>query len=236
MSKSKGNVVSADDMINRFGADTGRLFELFAAPPEKEMDWTDSGAEGAHRFLGRVYRFVTRNADRDLPPGPCAGDAKVLRKLHQTIRKITGDFETRWHFNTCVAAIMELVNELYANENEISAPVMRDCIRDLVLILHPFAPYVTQELWEELGNDGARPIFKHPWPPFDPELAKDDEVEVVVQVNGKVRSHMLLRPGTSGPELERLALADPKVQPLIVGKLVVKIIVVPDKLVNIVVK
>jgi leucyl-tRNA synthetase len=200
------------------------------------MDWTDSGADGAYRFLGRVYRFVTRNADRDLPPGPCAGDTKALRKLHQTIRKITIDFETRWHFNTCVAAIMELVNELYAAENEISAPVMRDCLRDLVLILHPFAPYVTQELWEELGNVADRPIFKHPWPSFDPVLAKEDENEVVVQVNGKVRSHILVRPGTGRQELERLALAEAKAQPFMAGKQIVKIVVVPDKLVNIVVK
>jgi leucyl-tRNA synthetase len=236
MSKSKGNVVSADDMINRFGADTGRLFELFAAPPEKEMDWTDSGAEGAYRFLGRVYRFVTRNADRQLSNAPGDADTKVLRKLHQTIRKITGDFETRWHFNTCIAAIMELVNEMYANEDDLSAPVMQGCLRDLVLILHPFAPYVTQELWEELGHPIDKPIFKHPWPAFDAELAKDDEVEVVVQVNGKVRSRLLVRPGTSGPELERVAQADAKVQPLIAGKQIVKIIVVPDKLVNIVVR
>jgi leucyl-tRNA synthetase len=236
MSKSKGNVVSADEMINRFGADTGRLFELFAAPPEKEMDWTDAGAEGAYRFLGRVYRFVTRNADRELPAGPCPGDAKALRKLHQTIRRITDDFETRWHFNTCVAAIMELVNELYAVENELSAPVMRDCLRDLVLILHPFAPYVTQDLWEELGYPIDQPIFKHPWPPFDSELAKDQEIEIPVQVNGKLRSRLLVPPGTAPKELERLAQADPKIQPLLAGKQVVKVIVVPDKLVNIVVK
>ena len=234
MSKSKGNVVSADDMINRFGADTGRLFELFAAPPEKEMDWTDSGAEGAYRFLGRVYRFVTRNADRELPSTPAAGDAKVQRKLHQTISKITSDFETRWHFNTCVAAIMELVNDLYTNENEVSAKVMKDSLRDLVLILHPFAPYVTQELWEELGNSG--PIFKQPWPTFDPEMAKDQQIEIPVQVNGKLRSRLLVPPGTPAKELERLAQSDPKVKPLLAGKQIVKIVVVPDKLVNIVVK
>jgi leucyl-tRNA synthetase len=232
MSKSKGNVVSADEMINRFGADTGRLFELFAAPPEKEMDWTDSGAEGAFRFLGRVYRFVTRNADRQLPPSPCPGDGKVLRKLHQTIRKITDDFETRWHFNTCVAAIMELVNELYSSENEISAPVMRDSLRNLVLILHPFAPYVTQELWEELGGTG--PVFKQRWPSFDPELAKDEEAEIVIQVNGKKRATFFSPFGTPKPKLESQALAAAK--PWTDGKQIVKVVVVPDKLVSVVVK
>jgi len=232
MSKSKGNVVSADEMINRFGADTGRLFELFAAPPEKEMDWTDTGAEGAYRFLGRVYRFVTRNADRELSAGPCSGDAKVLRKLHQTIRKITEDFETRWHFNTCVAAIMELVNELYALEGEISSGVRHEALEKLVLILHPFAPYVTQELWEELGNSG--PVFKQPWPSFDPALAKDEEAEIVIQVNGKRRATFFAPFGAAEPDLERMALE--KAKPWIEGKQVVKVVVVPDKLVSIVVK
>jgi len=234
MSKSKGNVVSADEMINRFGADTGRLFEMFAAPPEKEMDWTDTGAEGAYRFLGRVYRYVTRNADREIPQDPGAGDAQALRKLHQTIRKITEDFETRWHFNTCVAAVMELVNELYTVENTLSAPVMRDCLRNLVLILHPFAPYVTQELWEELGENG--PVFKQSWPSFDPALAKDQEVEIPVQVNGRLRSRLVVAPGTGAKQLEKLALADPKVHPFTEGKQIAKIIILPDKLVNIVVK
>jgi leucyl-tRNA synthetase len=196
------------------------------------MDWTDSGADGAYRFLGRVYRFVTRNADRQLPPGTCPGDAKALRKLHQTIRKITDDFETRWHFNTCVAAIMELMNELYAVEHDVSEPVMRDCLRNLVLILHPFAPYVTQELWEELGHNG--PVFKQHWPSFDPGLAKDQEAEIVVQVNGKKRATFAAPFGTPDSQLQARALAAAK--SWIEGKQIVKIIVVPDKLVNIVVK
>ncbi len=136
MSKSRGNVVSADDMMERFGADTGRLFELFAAPPEKEMDWTDAGAEGAYRFLGRVYRFLTRNLDR-VGSGSIEqteGDRKVLRKLHQTIKKITDDFESRWHFNTCIAAVMELVNVLHAHEAELSGPVIAESLEKLTLL------------------------------------------------------------------------------------------------------
>jgi leucyl-tRNA synthetase len=179
-----------------------------------------------------VYRFVTRNADRELSAGPCSGDAKVLRKLHQTIRKITEDFETRWHFNTCVAAIMELVNELYALEGEISSGVRHEALEKLVLILHPFAPYVTQELWEELGNSG--PVFKQPWPSFDPALAKDEEAEIVIQVNGKRRATFFAPFGAAEPDLERMALE--KAKPWIEGKQVVKVVVVPDKLVSIVVK
>jgi len=235
MSKSRGNVVSADEMIDRFGADTGRLFELFAAPPEKELDWTDSGAEGAYRFLGRVYRFVTRNVDRVLPPGPCAADDRVLRKLHQTIRRITDDFETRWHFNTCISAVMELVNEFYAREAEICGRVMREAMETVTLLLAPFAPYLAQELWDELGH-GDQPVFHHPWPTYDPELAREEQAEVVVQVNGKVRARLSVPFGTDRAQLESLGMAEAKVQAFVSGKQIVKVVVVPDKLVNIVVK
>ncbi|MEO7143480.1 MAG: class I tRNA ligase family protein, partial [Bryobacteraceae bacterium] len=235
MSKSKGNVVSADDMIDRFGADTGRLFELFAAPPEKDLDWTEAGAEGAYRFVGRVYRFVTRNADRVVPGGEARteADRAVLRKLHQTIRKLTEDFESRWHFNTSIAAIMELVNLLYAAEASLSGLVLGQAMEKLTLLLEPFAPYLAEELWEELGRTG--PVFRQPWPAFDPELAQEEMANIVVQVNGKVRSRVAVPFGAAKDELERLALTDPKVQPLLTGKRVVKVIVVPDKLVNVVV-
>jgi leucyl-tRNA synthetase len=237
MSKNKGNVVSAEEMIDRFGADTGRVFELFAAPPEKDMDWTDSGAEGAYRFLGRVYRFVTRNAERMRPGDPAPrteADRKVLRKLHQVIRKITEDFESRWHFNTSIAAIMELVNEIYAAEAGLSPGVVAETIEKLILLLGPFAPYVAEEMWEEIGRAG--PVFKQPWPSFDEELAREEGAEVVIQVNGKLRGRLVAPFGASREELERRALADEKVRPHLAGKQIVKVIVVPDKLVNIVVK
>jgi leucyl-tRNA synthetase len=235
MSKSKGNVISADQMIDRYGADTGRLFELFAAPPEKDLDWTDAGAEGAYRFLGRVYRLVTRNADR-LNDGGGTGEAdrKVLRKLHQTVRKVTEDFETRWHFNTSIAAIMELVNELYASESKMSAAAMRESLEKLVLLLAPFAPYAVQDMWEELGH--SKPAFRETWPPFDEELAREDLAEIVVQVNGKLRTKLQVAFGASKEELERLATADDRVQAAIGGKPVAKVILIPDKLLNIVVK
>jgi leucyl-tRNA synthetase len=232
MSKSKGNVVGADMLADKLGADTARMFVLFAAPPEKEVDWRIEGAEGIYRFLGRVYRFTTRNAGLGAAQG--AADRKVLRKLHQTIRKITEDFETRWHFNTCIASIMELVNLLYAEEAGISANAMPEILEKMALMLAPFAPYLAQEMWEELGHDG--PIFRQSWPAFDPELAKEEGAEVVVQVNGKLRSRINVPFGTPQDELIARSTADEKIKPCLNGKQIVKIVVVPDKLVNIVVK
>ena len=233
MSKSKGNVVSADQMIEKFGADTGRIFELFAAPPEKEMDWTDAGANGAYSFLGRVYRFVTRNIGQGQPESTDA-DRKVQRKLHQTLHRITSDFESRWHFNTSIAALMELMNVLIEHEKQISRLVMADVLEKLTLMLEPFAPYLAEELWEEQGK--AAPVFHHAWPEYDPELARDEEAEIVIQINGKVRGRVYVAFGTPKETLEKQAMGDAKIQPLLDGKQVVRVIVVPDKLVNIVVK
>ena len=237
MSKSKGNVVSADEVIDEFGADTGRLFGLFAAPPERDLDWTDAGAEGSHRFIGRVYRFLTRNierADAASTVPRSEADKKVLRKLHQTLRKITEDFETRWHFNTSIASVMELVNELYSSESELTPPVIADVLEKLTLLLGPFAPYIAEEMWEEMGRTG--PVFKQPWPAFDEDLAREEGAEVVLQVNGKVRSKITVAFGTAKEELERLALGNDKMLPFLAGKQIVKIVVVPDRLVNVVVK
>jgi leucyl-tRNA synthetase len=237
MSKSKGNVVGADWLAERVGADTARMFVLFAGPPEKEVDWRSEGAEGIYRFLGRVYRFATRNIPHGQAGGaPRSGEAdrKVLRKLHQTVKKVTDDFETRWHFNTCIASVMELVNVLYAEEQNIGAAAMAEILEKLALLLAPFAVYLSQEIWEELGHQG--PVFRQPWPGYDPELAKEDEAEIIVQVNGRLRSRFAAAFGTPKEELEARALADEKVKPFLEGKQVVKIITVPDKLVNIVVK
>src|SRR5207302_2062118 len=154
---SKGNVVGAEMLAEKFGADTARMFVLFAGPPEKEVDWRAEGAEGIYRFLGRVYRFATRHAAAaDGPPGPA--DRQVLRKLHQTLKKITGDFETRWHFNTCIASIMELVNLLYAEEANIGSAAMSEVLEKIALMLAPFAVYLSAEIWEELGRTG--PVFR----------------------------------------------------------------------------
>ncbi|HWY48599.1 MAG TPA: leucine--tRNA ligase [Bryobacteraceae bacterium] len=233
MSKSRGNVVSIDDMVEQFGADTGRVFELFAAPPEKEMDWTDAGANGSHAFLGRVYRFVTRNIGQGQSE-PTEADRQALRKLHQTLKLITEDFESRWHFNTSIAALMGLMNTLTDLEKQISGPVMADVIEKLTLMLEPFAPYLAEELWEEQGKTG--PVFHHPWPAYDAELAREEEAEIVIQVNGKVRGRVYVAFGTPREALEKHAMTDAKIRSLLDGKQVVKVIVVPDKLVNIVVR
>jgi leucyl-tRNA synthetase len=236
MSKSKGNVVPADEVVARYGADTARLFALFAAPPEKDVDWLDAGVEGQYRFLGRVYRFATRNAERARAgEGPATeADRTALRKLHQTIQKVTSDFETRWHFNTSIASIMELVNDLYAIESGLSGAALAEILEKITLLLAPFAPYLTQEIWEELCRSG--PVFRQPWPCFDPELAKEDEAEIPVQVNGKLRGRIRAPFGASKEMIEQRALSDDKIQPFIQGKQIVKIIVIPDKLVNIVTK
>jgi len=229
MSKNKGNVVDPESIVDDYGADTVRLFILFAAPPEKDLDWQDAGVEGMYRFLGRVFRFLTR----EHVLGDGSGDRQVRRKLHQTIRKVTEDFESRWHFNTSLAAIMELVNELHQQEAKVSAAAMEETLPCVALLLAPFAPYAAEELWEQLGRSG--PVLRAAWPKFDPALASEEQAEVVVQVNGKLRGRLLVPFQTPRDELQRLALADPKVQPHLAGKQVIKVIVVPDKLANIVV-
>ncbi|MFN0167914.1 MAG: leucine--tRNA ligase [Bryobacteraceae bacterium] len=233
MSKNKGNVVAADEIAEKHGADTTRLFSLFAAPPEKDVDWIDSGVEGQYRFLGRVFRWVTRNLDANAPETG-EGDRGVLRKLHQTVQKISEDFETRWHFNTSIASMMELVNELYAAEGKLSRPVIGEVSEKLTLLLAPFAPYTAEELWETIGRPG--PVFKQRWPGYDPELAKADEIEYPVQINGKVRVRILLPAEADTGEVEKRAVEHEKVRAQLDGKQIVKVIVVPRKLVNIVVK
>ncbi|HCC56425.1 MAG TPA: leucine--tRNA ligase [Solibacterales bacterium] len=232
MSKSKGNVVNADDVAEKHGADAARLFALFAAPPEKEVDWTDAGIEGIYRFLGRVYRYATRNIDG--AGGDGSADEAVLRKLHQTLRKITEDFDSRWHFNTSIAAVMELLNELIAEESRLSKAAMTQVLELLTFMLAPFAPYLSQELWDMLGHTG--PVFKQSWPAYDAALAQEAGAEIVLQVNGKVRGRTVVPFGTEAEQLKTLALAHEKVSSLVAGKTVVKIIAVVDKLVNVVVK
>ena len=217
-------------MIEKYGADTCRLFTLFAAPPEKDMPWIEASVGGQRRFLERVFRFVTRNMDRESAGDPAA-DRRALRKLHQTIRKVTEDFDNRWHFNTSIAALMELLNTLCDEEAGLSRAALDRILPDVTLMLEPFAPYTAEELWEQLGRTG--PVFRQAWPSYDAELAKEEAAEIVLQVNGKLRGRLSVPFGTTEEELKRLALCDPKVQPSMEGKNVVKVIVVPDKLVNI---
>ena len=218
MSKSKGNVVSPDDMVARYGADSARMYALFAAPPDRDLDWQEDGVAGVSRFLGRVWRIVTKYApvcrtaanDQSKTQDDGAVAKKLLRKLHQTTAKITLDFEGRWHFNTCVAAIMELVNEIQAADaqlaaGEVSAPVIHELLETLVLLLAPFAPYLAAELWEELGGDGA--VLRQAWPKSDPSLAKEDEIEIPVQINGKLVSVVRVPAGSDAKVIEAAALA-----------------------------
>jgi leucyl-tRNA synthetase len=242
MSKSLGNVVSPDEMVARYGADSARLYTLFAAPPDRDLDWQDLGIEGIHRFLSRVYRFVMKHGSAPVGPIPTdlAPEGRQLqRKLHQTIKRITDELNGRWHFNTCVSAIMTLMNELYGAEEAITRGVvppalLADLQRKVVLMLAPFAPYLAHELWQTLGEKDQ--LLRHPWPKFDPALAKEDEIEIAVQLNGKVRSRIVVPADAPEDQVRNAALSDPKVLSAMDGKQLVKAIVVPGKLVNIVVK
>jgi leucyl-tRNA synthetase len=247
MSKSLGNVVSPDEMVARYGADAARLYSLFAAPPDRDLDWQDSGIAGIQRFLGKVYRFVTRNAEsartasaETSPAVSLSPQARqIQRKLHQTIKRVSDDFQGRWHFNTCISAIMELVNALYDAEqtnaqNAIPASLLAEVQRDLVLLLAPFAPYLAHELWEMLGEKGS--LLKAPWPKYDAALAKEEELEIPVQINGKLRGRVVVPADSSEDFVVAHALADEKVQSAVAGKQIVKKIFVPGKLLNLVVK
>jgi leucyl-tRNA synthetase len=245
MSKSKGNVVSPDDMIARYGADATRMYALFAVPPDKDLEWQEDGVAGISRFLSRVYRLTTKygvtasagGASRDGKGS--AAEQKLLRKLHQTIAKITLDFSGRWHFNTSIAATMELVNEIVASEaaidaGEVSAAAVAEIFRNLVLLLAPFAPFLAADLWEQVGGEGV--VFRVPWPVADAELLREDELEIPVQMNGKLVNVVKVPIGSDEDVVKATALADAKVVARVVGKTVVKVIVVPGKLVNLVVK
>ena len=254
MSKSLGNTVSPDDMVARYGADATRMYTLFASPPDRDLDWQDTGIEGIQRFLGRVYRFYVRNpikhvgtADPARPAEQSSARAPELspearaiqRKLHQTIKRVSHDFQGRWHFNTCIAAIMELVNELSAAEadiaaNKIPASLLADVQRNIALLLAPMAPYLAHELWEMIGEKSN--LLKAEWPKYDPALAAEDEIEIPVQLNGKLRSKVVVPATATDDQVKEAAQADEKIKTALTGKQIVKVIVVPKKLVNIVVK
>jgi leucyl-tRNA synthetase len=248
MSKSKGNVVGAEEMADKYGCDTGRLYTLFAAPPEKDLEWNDQAIEGCSRFLQRVHRLVSHHAGRLTTATSSVGveisldmvtpkEKALLRKAHQVLRRVTHDFETRWHFNSATALLMELVNELHAQEpleDGVSPAVAREVFELLTLMLAPMVPHLAEELWEILGHT-QQTLAHAPWPKFVPELAAEDQVEVVVQVNGRVKGRVPVEAGLDLEELAERVLSDPKIAKLLDGQRVVKRIVVPDKLVNVVV-
>ncbi|KAF0220241.1 MAG: leucyl-tRNA [Geobacteraceae bacterium] len=242
MSKSKGNVVDPNALIEKYGADTARLFSLFAAPPEKDLDWSDQGVDGSFRFLNRVWKLAYETLPliegaSSLDADTLSEEGKALRRaVHKTIRKVSEDIEDRFHFNTAIAAVMELVNAIQSFEPKNDprhAPVLKEAIESVVLLLTPIAPHFAEELWEGLGHAGG--VEKAGWPTFDPSAAVDEELLIVVQVNGKLRGKVTVQAAAGEDEVKGAALADEKVKAFMEGKSVRKVIYVPGKLVNIVV-
>ncbi len=241
MSKSIGNVVSPEEIISKYGADTARLFILFAAPPERELDWSDAGVEGSYRFLNRVWRLVYEFA-KDWQGGSAAYEIKTAADkelnfvLNTTIKKVTEDVGGRFSFNTAISSIMELVNELYKYKEleDANQAFMEKAIETLVIILSPFTPHICEEMWEGLGyTESLKDVA---WPVYDEAALVKDTIEIVVQINGKVKEKLNVSNNLSREDLEKEALSDDKVKALVEGKNVVKVIAVPNKLVNIVVK
>ena len=242
MSKSKGNIVSPEAIIGKFGADTARLFILFAAPPERDLEWNDSAVEGCYRFINRVWRFVYDyvqanggNAVDYSSFGELNRADKDMRRLvHTTIKRVTDDAGTRFNFNTAISAIMEMVNGLYQyKEQDYNKAVMAEAADTLVLLLAPFIPHVTEELWQELGHSGS--VHKQQWPVVDEKALIAEEATIILQINGKLRDKIIMPMNVDKAEAEKIALAQPKIAEMIGDKEVKKVIVVPNKLINIVI-
>jgi leucyl-tRNA synthetase len=248
MSKSRGNVVGAIDMADKYGCDTGRMYTLFAAPPEKDLEWSEQGIEGASRFLNRVYRLVDKHASRvraatldftrELDVSSATGKERLLiRRGHQTLKRVTSDFDLRWHFNTSVALIMELVNTLSAQEpldQDVSPEILKSVLSMLVVMLSPMAPHIGEELWEMLGNSGGLSIQS--WPAYREDLTREEQIEFIIQINGRVRGKILAEAELSDDELVERALIDERIKVILADKSIVKTVVVPKKLVNIVLR
>jgi len=260
MSKSKGNVVDPDSMLEKFGADALRLYVMFVAPPEKEVEWSDAGLEGSFRFLVRVWRIVDHWAETvggegmpECKAADCSEAERALRrKTHDTIRRVTTDIEERMHLNTAVSSLMELVNEIYsfsdgtahgaptrgetpagAVEPPQTLAALREALDALVLMISPFAPHTAEEMWKMLAHVGGLATAK--WPSFDPEVAKADQVEVPVQINGKVRARVTVPADASDDRLRELALANTVVQSHTTGKTIKKVVIGKGPLVSVVV-
>lgn len=254
MSKSKGNIVGAIEMAEKYGCDTGRMYTLFAAPPEKDLEWSEQGIEGSSRFLNRVFRLIEKHAEGLQPvkldwnaqtdfASATAKEKALVRKAHQTLKRVTNDFEARWHFNTSVALIMELVNELTAQEpldQGVAPDILKRVLSMLVLMLSPMTPHIAEEMWEMLGSletiAGSKGAGPAAWPSYREDLTHEEQVEIVIQINGRVRGKILVDDGLGDDEMREMALADQRIAPLVNGKQVLKTVVVPKKLVNIVLK
>ncbi|RMG73941.1 MAG: leucine--tRNA ligase [Nitrospirae bacterium] len=239
MSKSKKNVIDPDYLIKRYGADTSRLFSLFAAPPEKDLEWSDRGIEGTYRFINRLWNLVLEREEKlksvkekglNITPH----NAPLYRKTHQSIKAVTEDIERRFQFNTAIARMMELYNEIssFKPTNDDDYVVVRFALKNLLLMLGPFAPHVAEELWERIGERPS--LFEQPWPEWDEEAAREEELELVVQINGKVRAKMMIPSGLSDEQIRERALSDERVKKHTNGKEIKKVIVIKGRLINIV--
>uniref|UniRef100_UPI003566BF16 class I tRNA ligase family protein n=1 Tax=Pontiella sp. TaxID=2837462 RepID=UPI003566BF16 len=244
MSKSKGNVVSPEELLNTYGADTVRLYTLFIGPPEKEAEWQDTGVEGASRFLKRIWRRVAENLDLlksvegKTPVIDAMADAErdLYRKTNETVQQITRGLDGAFTFNTAIAAIMELMNAIDAlkisdDSSDSAKAVFRDAVVNVVLLISPFAPHIAEELWVELGHDAG--IMNADWPVVNEEALKRDELDMAVQINGKVRDQIKVPAAATKDEIEAIAMAAEKIQAWLEGKTIRKVIVVPGRLVNI---
>jgi Leucyl-tRNA synthetase len=240
MSKSKGNVVSPEEIISKYGADTARLFILFAAPVDRDLDWSDQGVEGSYRFLGRVWRIIDTYQQLGAvghSESLSKDETALRRELHRAIKKVTEDLDGKFNFNTAISTVMELVNAMYQfkdNHETVQSDLANELVEKLTLLLAPFVPHITEEIWHECGFEGS--VHAASWPVYEESALVVDEVEVAVQVNGKVRDKLTVSVSVSKEELEEAAKALPRVQEFTEGKTIVKVIVVPKKLINIVVK
>lgn len=239
MSKSIGNVVSPEEIITKYGADTARLFILFAAPPDRDLEWNDAAVEGCYRFLNRVWRLVQSIIELPAHQGVSDNESKKLRRItHLTIKRVGEDIGQRFNFNTAISSIMELVNAItdYRDKqgNASSSEVLKEAAEMLVLLLAPFAPHITEELWQDLGKTGS--VHKQSWPQYEESALVQDEVEIVIQVNGKLKDKILAANGMSKEALEQVIREHANLEKWLGAKTLVKVVVVPNKLVNLVVK
>jgi leucyl-tRNA synthetase len=244
MSKSKGNVVDPNDMIEKYGADTTRMFSLFAAPPERDLEWNEAGVEGIFRFLNRVWNTVQAKLklikDADFPSDSnkySQDEISLRRKTHQTIKKVTLEIDKRLHFNTAIAAVMELLNEVNSfdvDRNKYAGPILKEAIYNMIVLLSVFSPHIAEELYEQIGGGGF--VVDHKWPEYNEDIAAEEMVTIVIQINGKLRGRIDMPVESDKKDVISMAKEEQKIAQYLEGMEVAKEVYVPNKLVNFVIK